>query len=150
MATTATKPAKRLAPKANKAFSVVERAAMTEAAREAKRGKDSDGDADCAAAIAKMPDEDRRLAERVHAIIKRAAPELQAKTWYGMPAYAKDGQTICFFQNASKFKYRYATLGFTDKAKLDDGNMWPNAYAVTKLAAADESKIAALVKKAVG
>jgi uncharacterized protein YdhG (YjbR/CyaY superfamily) len=149
MATT-TKPAKRPAPKANTTFSADEKAAMRDAAREAKRGKDFDGEAECLAAIAKMPDEDRKLAERVHAIVKKAAPELEAKTWYGMPAYAKAGQTICFFQNGSKFKYRYATLGFSDKAKLDEGNMWPNAYAIIKLTAADEAKIAMLVKKAVG
>jgi uncharacterized protein YdhG (YjbR/CyaY superfamily) len=148
MATT-TKTAKRPAKKADAVFTAEEKAAMRDAVREAKRGKNFDGEAECAAAIAKMPDEDRKLAERVHAIVKKAAPELEAKTWYGMPAYAKDGQTICFFQNGSKFKYRYATLGFSDKAKLDDGNMWPNAYALIKLTPADEAKIAALVKKAV-
>lgn len=145
---TAAKPAKRPAAKSRKIFSAEEQAAMKDAIREAKRGKDFDGEAECAAAIAKMPDEDRKLAERIHALVKKAAPDLEAKTWYGMPAYARKGQTICFFQNASKFKYRYATLGFTDKAKLDDGNLWPNAYAVTKLTAADEAKISALVKQA--
>ena len=148
MATTATKTAKRPAKK--ETFSADERAAMKEAARESKRGKNVDLEAECLAAIAKMTGDDRRMAERLHAIIKQVAPELEAKTWYGMPAYAKDGQTICFFQNGSKFKYRYATLGFSDRSKLDEGNMWPNAYALTSIGSAEEAKIKALLKKAIG
>ena len=100
--------------------------------------------------IAAMPSPFRAMGERLHALIVRGAPTLQPTTWYGMPAYAKDGKVVCFFQDANKFKVRYATLGFSDTAKLDDGNMWPNAYALTKLTGADEAKITALVKKAVG
>jgi len=123
---------------------------MEEAAREAKRGK-GNGEADVLAKIAEMDESDRKMAERIHAIIKKAAPELTSKTWYGMPAYVNAaGKTICFFQPAAKFKTRYSTLGFQDAAKLDDGNVWPNAYAITKLTAADEATIATLVKTAVG
>jgi len=99
--------------------------------------------------IAEMPAPDRAMAERIHAIIKASAPDLSPKTWYGMPAYAKDGKIVCFFQAADKFKARYATFGFNDDANLDEGNMWPTSWALTKLTAADEAKIAALVKKAV-
>jgi uncharacterized protein YdhG (YjbR/CyaY superfamily) len=148
---TATKPVKKAAPRATKTFSADERAAMQDAAREAKRGKDFDGEAEVKASIAKMSDSDRKLAEKIHAIVKAAAPSLMPKTWYGMPAYANAaGKTICFFQNAGKFKARYSTLGFNDAAKLDDGNFWPVAYALTTLTAADEKAIAALVKRAVG
>jgi len=144
-------PAKKTAPKSAKAFSADERAAMRDAAREAKRGKDFDGEAEVQASIAKMDDTDRKLAEKIHAIVKAAAPSLMPKTWYGMPAYANAaGKTICFFQNAGKFKARYSTLGFNDGAKLDDGTLWPVAYALTTLTAADEKTIAALVKKAAG
>ena len=143
--------AKKAPARANKTFSAAERAAMQEAAREAKRGKDFEGEAEVMAKIAEMDEPDRKMAERIHAIIKKAAPELTSKTWYGMPAYVNAaGKTICFFQPAAKFKTRYGTLGFQDSAKLDDGNVWPNAYAITKLTAADEAKIAALIKQAVG
>jgi len=142
--------ARKAPAKATKAFSAEERAAMEEAAREAKRGK-GNGEADVLAKIAEMDEADRKMAERIHAIIKKAAPELTSKTWYGMPAYVNAaGKTICFFQPAAKFKTRYSTLGFQDAAKLDDGNVWPNAYAITKLTAADEATIATLVKTAVG
>ena len=142
--------ARKAPAKATKAFSAEERAAMEEAAREAKRGK-GNGEADVLAKIAEMDESDRKMAERIHAIVKKAAPELTSKTWYGMPAYVNAaGKTICFFQPAAKFKTRYSTLGFQDAAKLDDGNVWPNAYAITKLTAADEATIATLVKTAVG
>jgi len=141
--------ARKAPAKATKAFSAEERTAMEEAAREAKRGK-GNGEADVLAKIAEMDESDRKMAERIHAIIKKAAPELTSKTWYGMPAYVNPaGKTICFFQPAAKFKTRYSTLGFQDAAKLDDGNVWPNAYAITKLTAADEATIAKLVKTAV-
>ena len=138
--------------RATKTFSAEEREAMEAAAREAKlaRSGKGDGEAELRAAIAKMSEADRKMAEQIDRIIKTAAPSLESKTWYGMPAYAKGGKTICFFQSAAKFKTRYATLGFSDQAKLDDGNVWPNAYAVMKLTPADEAKIAALVKRAVG
>jgi hypothetical protein len=144
--------AKKVAPKANKIFTAEEREAMEAAVADRKRGKISpeQGEADCRAAIEKMTGSDRKMAERIHAIIKEVAPALESKTWYGMPAYAKAGQTICFFQNASKFKARYATFGFTDKAMLDEGSMWPNAYALTAITPADEAKIKALLKRAVG
>lgn len=144
--------AAKKATKATKTFSAEEREAMEAAAHEAKlaRSGKGDGEAELRAAIAKMSEADRKMAEQIHTIIKTAAPELESKTWYGMPAYAKGGKTICFFQSAAKFKTRYATLGFSDQAKLDDGNVWPNAYAVMKITAADEAKIAALVKRAVG
>ena len=101
------------------------------------------------AKIAELPPADRALAKRIHAVVKASAPALSPKLWYGMPAYAKDGKIVCFFQSAEKFKTRYATLGFSDEANLDEGSMWPNAYALTKLTAADEAKIGKLVKKAV-
>lgn len=131
-----------------------ERAAMKEHARElktaAKRGAAAEeGEADVRAKIAEMPKDDRDMAERIHAVIKANAPALESKTWYGMPAYAKDGRVVCFFQPASKFKARYATLGFNDAANLDDGAMWATSWALTELTDADEAKIAALVKKAV-
>ena len=123
---------------------------MRERAKElkAQAGK-ADGEADVLAKIAEMPDTDRAMADRIHAIVASTAPELSPRTWYGMPAYAKDGKVVCFFRDAGKFKDRYATFGFNDSAKLDDGSMWPVAFALTELTAADERKIGALVKKAV-
>ena len=107
-----------------------------------------DGESAVLAKIAEMPEPDRAMAERFHAIVKASAPSLSPKTWYGMPAYAKDGKVVCFFQSAAKFKARYATFGFSDKANLDDGNMWPSYFALKELTAAEEKKIAKLVKKA--
>jgi uncharacterized protein YdhG (YjbR/CyaY superfamily) len=132
-------------------FTDEEKAAARERAREVKRaaGK-ADGEADVLEKIAEMPPADRALAERVHAIVKSAAPELAPRTWYGMPAYAKDGSIVCHFQSAQKFKTRYATLGFSDKANLDEGDFWPVAYALRKLGPADEKRIAELVRRAVG
>ncbi|RHA40729.1 iron chaperone [Cellulomonas rhizosphaerae] len=140
--------------KTGAAFTDEERAAMKERAAEAKAartasGKKADGDAEVRAKIAELPDEDRELADRVHALITEAAPDLTPRTWYGMPAYAKDGKVVVFFQPASKFKARYSTLGFNDTANLDDGSMWPSAYALTKLTASDEKKLVALVKQSV-
>jgi len=131
-----------------------ERAAMKEHAKElkaaAKRGAArADGEADVVAKIADMPASDRVMAERLHEVIKANGPDLTPRTWYGMPAYAKDGKVVCFFQAADKFKARYATFGFNDIANLDDGAMWPTSWALTKLTAADEATIGALVKKAV-
>ena len=128
---------------------------MKERSRElkaaARAGKNAaDGERDVLAKIAEMPEPDRAMAERIHAIVKTSAPDLSPKTWYGMPAYAKDGKVVCFFQSAQKFKARYATLGFNDPANLDDGTMWPTAFALTKLSAADEKRIGALVKRAAG
>ena len=133
-------------------FTDDERAAMKERGREVRRGRaaTADGEADLLAKIAEMADADRAMAERIHALVTENAPELTPKTWYGMPAYAKGGDVLCFFQPAQKFKARYATLGFNDKAALDDGAMWAVAYALTELTAADEERIVALVKKAVG
>jgi hypothetical protein len=131
-------------------FSDEEKAAMQDRVQEMKVAKDrADGESELLAKIAEMPEPDRAMAKRLHALIKASAPTLSPKTWYGQPAYAKDGKIVCFFQPAQKFKTRYATFGFSDEAKLDEGNMWPNAYALTKLTAADEARIAALVKKAV-
>ena len=129
-----------------------EKAAMQEHAKEMKaaRGKKSDGEADLRAKIEEMPPADRELAERIHAIVMSTAPDLTQRTWYGMPAYSKDGKLICFFQAAAKFKARYATFGFEENAKIDEGSMWPTSFAITtKLTAADEKRIAELVKKAV-
>ena len=131
----------------SKGFTAEERAAMKERARELKRGS-ADGEADVLAKIAEMPQPDRGMAERLHQIVKSAAPDVSPRTWYGMPAYAKDGKVVCFFQSASKFKSRYATIGFSDTANLDEGAMWPTSYALTKLSAAEEKKLGALVKKA--
>jgi len=143
--------AKRAAAKpASKGFDADEKAAMRERARELKAatsGK-ADGETDLLAKIAQMPPSDRAMAERIHAIVKATAPELEPKTWYGMPAYAKAGKLICFFKAADKFKTRYATFGFEETAKLDDGSMWATSWALTRLTAADEAKIAGLVKKA--
>jgi uncharacterized protein YdhG (YjbR/CyaY superfamily) len=119
------------------------------AARRGQRADKADGERDVLAKIAEMSEADRAIADRLHAIIKASAPALTPKTWYGQPAYAKDGKIVCFFQPAQKFNTRYATLGFNDKANLDDGTMWPTAFALTELTAADEARIAALVKKAV-
>jgi uncharacterized protein YdhG (YjbR/CyaY superfamily) len=131
-----------------------ERAAMKERTRElkaeARASRDREaGERDVLAKIAEMPEPDRAMAERLHAIVTASAPALSPKTWYGMPAYAKDGKIVCFFQAADKFKSRYATFGFDAAANLDDGAMWPVAFALTELTAADEARIAALVKKAV-
>ena len=123
---------------------------LKERKAEARRGAGKgDGESDLLAKIAEMPKSDRVMAERIHALVKASAPSLSPKTWYGMPAYAKDGKVVCFFQAADKFKARYATFGFSDDAKLDEGNLWPTSWALTKLTPADEAKIAALVKKAV-
>ena len=131
-------------------FSAAERAAMKERAQELKaEARKADGESALLAKIAEMPKTDRALAERVHAIVKANAPDLIPKTWYGMPAYAKGDKVVCFFQSADKFKSRYATFGFSDQANLDDGAMWPTTFALRKLTAADEKRIAALVKKAV-
>ena len=129
-------------------FTAEEKAAMRERARELK--DKTDGESAVRAAIAKMSPKDRAIAKRLHELIKATAPGLSPKTWYGMPAYAKDGKVVCFFRNAGKFKERYAMLGFNDSAKLDNGSMWPIAFALTELTAADEAKIRALVKRAVG
>ena len=131
-------------------FSVEEKAAARERVRELKaEAAKADGKTELLAAIARMQEPDRAIAKKVHALITAAAPGLTPKTWYGMPAYAKDGNVICYFQNAGKFKVRYQTLGFSDKAKIDDGVMWPIQYALSKLTATEEAKITALVKKAV-
>jgi uncharacterized protein YdhG (YjbR/CyaY superfamily) len=135
--------------KASKGFSKEEKAAMRERAREVKAGK-ADGESDVLAKIAEMPKADRVMARRLHALVKASAPDLSPRTWYGMPAYAKGGKVVCFFQSAHKFKSRYATLGFSDEANLDKGAMWPTSFALKELTDAEEKKIASLVKKAVG
>lgn len=138
-----------MASKKDSGFTADEMAAMKERAKELKAGK-ADGEAEVLAKIAEMPEPDRSLAQRVHEIVKANAPSLTPKTWYGMPAYAtKEGKVVCFFQNASKFKARYATLGFNDAARLDEGNMWPVTFALMKLGTVEEEMIARLVKKAV-
>jgi uncharacterized protein YdhG (YjbR/CyaY superfamily) len=129
-------------------FTAEEKAAMKARARELK--DKTDGESAVRAAIAAMPPKDRAIAKRLHEVIKATAPDLSPKTWYGMPAYAKDGKVVCFFRNATKFKERYAMLGFNDIAKLDEGSMWPVAFALANLTAADEARVGALVKKAVG
>ena len=141
---------------AKKAFTDEERAAMRDRAQEVKaearrgsRAGKADGESDVLAKIAEMQGSDRDMAERVHAIVKANAPSLSPKTWYGMPAYAKDGKVVCFFQSAQKFKARYATLGFNDKANLDEGAMWPTAFALKELTAAEEARIGELVRRAV-
>jgi uncharacterized protein YdhG (YjbR/CyaY superfamily) len=142
--------------KQSKGFTDEERAAMkehaqelkTEARRGAKKGK-ADGEGDVLAKIAEMQGRDRAMAKRLHAIIKVSAPDLSPRTWYGMPAYAKDGKVVCYFQSAQKFKSRYATFGFSDEANLDKGAMWPTSFALKELTVAEETKIGALVKKAV-
>lgn len=151
------KTTKKAAPKSTKrapaagkssgGFTAEERAAMRERARELKG--QGEGESVVLSKIAAMPPADRALAERLHAIIKRSAPELAPRLWYGMPAYARDGKVVCFFQDAHKFKSRYATLGFSDKATLDEGEMWPTSFALKELTADVEAGIAALVKRAV-
>jgi uncharacterized protein YdhG (YjbR/CyaY superfamily) len=154
------KPAKKAAQKsaksttatgkASKGLTAEERAAMKERLQELKaEAEKADGESALLAKIAEMPKPDRVLAERIHAIVKESAPDLSPKTWYGMPAYAKDGKVVCYFQSAHKFKSRYATFGFNDTANIDEGSMWPTSFALTKLTAAEEKKIGALVKKAV-
>ena len=142
--------------KASGGFTDEERAAMKErhqelkaAARRGPRADKADGERDVLAKIAEMPESDRVMAERIHAVIKASAPALTPRTWYGMPAYVKDGKVVCFFQAADKFKARYATFGFSDEANLDEGAVWPTSFALTELTAADEARIGALVKKAV-
>jgi uncharacterized protein YdhG (YjbR/CyaY superfamily) len=153
------KSAKRTTPinKKSNGFTAEERAAMKERAHElkaeARRGRrkkgKTDGESDVLAKIAEMPAPDRAMAKRLHAIIKETAPELAPRTWYGMPAYAKEGKVVCYFTAASKFKQRYATFGFNDSANLDEGNMWPTSFALKELTPAEEKRIAAQVKKAV-
>ena len=140
----------------SKGFTDEERAAMKERAQELKaearrgsRAGKADGERDVLAKINEMRGSDRAMAKRLHAIIKARAPALSPRTWYGMPAYAKDGKVVCFFQSAEKFKSRYATFGFNDKAKLDEGAMWPTSFALKELTAAEEARIGALVKRAV-
>ena len=136
--------------KKSKGFTDEERAAMKERAQELKaEAAKADGESAVLAKIAEMRGRDRAMAKRLHAIVKASAPDLSPKTWYGMPAYAKDGKVVCFFQSAEKFKARYATLGFSDQANLDKGAMWPTSFALKELTAAEEAKIGALVKKAV-
>jgi uncharacterized protein YdhG (YjbR/CyaY superfamily) len=144
-----------MAKREQSGFTAEERSAMKERAKEVKaaarrgpRASKTDGENDVLAKIAEMPEPDRAMAERIHAIVKASAPDLTPRTWYGMPAYAKDGKVVCFFQSAQKFKSRYATFGFNDTAHLDDGAMWPTAFALTELTAAEEARIAALVKRA--
>ena len=141
--------------KSSEGFTVEERVAIKERAQELKaaarrgsRGDKVDGEGAVLAKIAEMPEPDRAMCERLHALIKANAPTLSPRLWYGMPAYAKDGRVVCFFQSSQKFKTRYATFGFSDKAKLDEGAMWPTAFALTELTPADEARIGALVKKA--
>jgi uncharacterized protein YdhG (YjbR/CyaY superfamily) len=146
------KPAQK--GKTSKGFTDAERDAMKERAKELKAEERvnknrAEGERDLLAKVAEMPKADRALAERIHAIVTAGAPDLMPKTWYGMPAYARDGKVVCFFQSADKFKARYATFGFSDEANLDDGAMWPTSFALRKLTAADEKRIAALVRKAV-
>ena len=150
MSTTAKKGKRQSAKSTSKkeGFTAEEKAAMRERARELK--DKTNGESAVRAAIAAMSPKDRAIAKRLHELVKATAPDLSPKTWYGMPAYAKDGKVVCFFRNAGKFKERYAMFGFNDSAKLDNGSMWPIAFALTKLTAADEAKIRALVKKAVG
>jgi uncharacterized protein YdhG (YjbR/CyaY superfamily) len=154
MPTTQTR--KRTTPTAkSKVFTNEERAAIQDRAKEmkaaARRGASAeDEERDVLAKIAEMPGSDRAMAERIHEIVKTSAPSLAPKTWYGMPAYARDGKLVCFFRPADKFKTRYATFGFEQAAKLDEGSMWPTSWALTKLTAADEARIAELVKKAAG
>jgi len=131
----------------SKPFTDEERAAMKARVQELKADK-ADGESDVLAKIAEMKEPDRAMGKRLHAVIKASAPALSPRLWYGMPAYAKDGKVVCFFQTAQKFNTRYATLGFSDKANLDEGTMWPTSYALTKLTAVDEARIGALVKKA--
>jgi uncharacterized protein YdhG (YjbR/CyaY superfamily) len=141
-----------MSAKKSKGFTAEERAAMRERAKEQKaEAQKADGERSVLAKIAEMPGPDRAMAERLHVIVKASAPELSPKTWYGMPAYAnKDGKVVCFFQSAEKFNARYATFGFSDKANLDEGAMWPTSFALKELTAAAEARIGALVKRAAG
>jgi uncharacterized protein YdhG (YjbR/CyaY superfamily) len=150
MSTTPKKGKQQSAKSTNKreGFTAEERSAMKARARELKANED--GESAVRAAIAAMSTQDRAIAKRLHELIKATAPDLSPKTWYGMPAYAKDGKVVCFFRNAGKFKERYAMFGFNDSAKLDQGSMWPVAFALKELTAADEARIGALVKRAVG
>jgi uncharacterized protein YdhG (YjbR/CyaY superfamily) len=141
--------AERKPVRKSSAFTDEERAAMRARSREAKAGAGADGASEVREAIAAMQESDRIMAERVHAVVTAAVPALSPRTWYGMPAYALDGKVVCFFQTAARFKTRYATLGFSDKANLDDGAMWPNAYALAELTPEVEERIAALVRQAV-
>jgi uncharacterized protein YdhG (YjbR/CyaY superfamily) len=143
-----------MSAKKSEGFTAEERAAMKERAKELKaearaNKKKAEGESDLLAKIAEMPEPDRAMAERLHEIVKASAPALSPKTWYGMPAYAKDGKIVCFFQSAEKFGARYATLGFNDEANLDEGAMWPTSFALKELTATEEAKIGALVKRAV-
>jgi len=139
-----------MSAKKSEGFTAEERAAMRERAREQKaEAQRADGERAVLAKIAEMPEPDRAMAERLHEIVKASAPELSPKTWYGMPAYAKDGKVVCFFQSAQKFNARYATFGFNDKANLDEGAMWATSFALKELTATEEAKISALVKRAV-
>jgi uncharacterized protein YdhG (YjbR/CyaY superfamily) len=131
-----------------KGITAEERAAMKDRVQELRSSKSADGEADLLAKIAEMPEPDRIMAERLHALIKASAPSLSSKTWYGMPAYARDGDVVCFFQSSHKFKARYATLGLSDKANHDQGDLWPVAFALRQLTAEDEARIAALIRKA--
>ncbi|HET8651830.1 MAG TPA: DUF1801 domain-containing protein [Gaiellaceae bacterium] len=147
------KSAKKDAPKSAKGFTDEERAAMKERVQELKaearaNKNKADGESDVLAKISEMPEPDRAMAKRLHAIVKASAPALSPKTWYGMPAYAKDGKVVCYFQSADKFKSRYATFGFNDTANLDEGAMWPTSFALKELTATEEARISALVKKA--
>ncbi len=145
------KSAKSTTGKASKGFTDEERAAMKERAKEQKaEAQKADGESAVLAKIAEMQGPDRAMAERLHEVVKASAPDLSPKTWYGMPAYAKDGKVVCFFQSAQKFNSRYATLGFSDEANLDEGAMWPTSFALKELTAAEEAKIGALVKRAAG
>ncbi len=133
----------------NKGFTAEEKAAMKARARELKAAaEEAEGESAVLARIEEMTEPDRTMAKRIHALVRASAPALTPRLWYGMPAYARDGNVVCFFQDAQKFKSRYATLGFSDKARLDDGNIWPVSYALNKLTTADEARISALVKKA--
>ena len=137
--------------KKSEGFTAEERAAMRERAQELKaQAQRADGERAVLTKIAEMPETDRAMAERLHEIVKASAPELSPKTWYGMPAYAKEGKVVCFFQSAEKFNARYATFGFSDKANLDEGAMWPTSFALKELTAAAEARIGALVKRAAG
>lgn len=146
---TLSKKAPKKTTKASKSFTDEERGAMKERAKELKADKE-DGESALLAKLEEMQPEDKALGERIHALVKASAPSLTSKLWYGMPAYAKDGKVVCFFQPAHKFKTRYATLGFNDSANLDDGSLWPVAFALKKLTAEDEARISELLKKAVG
>jgi uncharacterized protein YdhG (YjbR/CyaY superfamily) len=141
----------KMSAKKSKGFTAEERAAMRERAKEQKaEAQRADGERDVLAKIAEMQGPDRAMAERLHEIVKASAPDLSPRTWYGMPAYARDGKVVCFFQSAEKFNTRYATFSFSDKANLDEGAMWPTSFALKELTAAEEERISALVKRAVG